>query len=99
MVFRRNRNRTNKFKSYMIVKKVFNEYVIVKRDEASKERESGLQLLEVENPYSGVVMASFDEAEVAVGAHVVYQRQAGIPIEIDGQQLVVLRKVEIFCEL
>ncbi len=84
-----------------IVKKVYNEYVIVKRDEAEKETASGLILTDsaVEQPYTGVVVATFDENEVAIGAKVVYQRGAGIPVEIDGTGYVVLRKVEIFCEL
>ena len=84
-----------------IVKKVYNEYVIVKRDEGKKETESGLVLADsaVEHPYTGVVVASFNEEEISVGARVVYTRGAGIPVEIDGQIFVVLRKVEIFCEL
>lgn len=84
-----------------IVKKVYNEYVIVKRDEGKKETESGLVLADsaVEHPYTGVVVASFNEEEISVGARVVYTRGAGIPVEIDGQIFVVLRKVDIFCEL
>lgn len=84
-----------------VVKKVFNEYVIVKRDEGKKETESGLVLADqaVEHPYTGVVMASFDESIFNIGARVLYQRQAGQGVEIDGDKLVVLRKSEIFCEL
>jgi co-chaperonin GroES (HSP10) len=84
-----------------IVKKMYNEYVIVKRDEAKKETESGLLLAEsaVEHPYTGVVVATFNEEQVAIGARVVYQRGAGSPVEIDGVIYVVLRKVDLFCEL
>lgn len=84
-----------------IVKKVYNEYVIIKRDEAEKETASGLILADsaVEAPSTGVVFATFSEDEVAIGEKVLYQRGAGIPIEIDGVGYLVLRKVEIICAL
>jgi hypothetical protein len=82
------------------VKKVYNEYVIIRRDEGSKQV-GAIELLDqsVEQPFSGVVVCSFDEAQIPDGAHILYQRNAAQPVTIDGELYWVLRKVDVICEL
>lgn len=82
-----------------MVKKMFNEFVIIKQDEAAKEI-GGIELLSaLDHPQSGTVMASFDEEVIPVGIRIAHQRGAAQPVVLEGEPFGILRKVDIICEL
>jgi co-chaperonin GroES (HSP10) len=83
-----------------MVKKMFNEYLLIRRDEGVKQIGT-IELLDttVERPFSGTVVSSFDESEVAINIRIAYQRNAGTPIFVEGEEYWVVRKVDIICEL
>lgn len=82
-----------------MVRKVFNEYVIIRKDEASKQV-GGIELLNaLEHPQSGVVVATYDEDIIPVGIRIAHQRSSAQPFVLNGEELGLLRKVDIICEL
>jgi co-chaperonin GroES (HSP10) len=83
-----------------MVKKMFNEYLLIRRDEGVKQIGS-IELLDttVERPFSGTVVSTFDDSQVAVNIRIAYQRNSGTPIFVEGEEYWVVRKVDIICEL
>lgn len=81
------------------LKKVFNEYVIIKKDDGVKEV-SGIALMsEIEKPQSGVVVNAFDLDMFPVGMRLCHTRNAAQPLLLDGEEFGLLRKVDIICEI
>lgn len=79
---------------------MFNEYLLIRRDEGVKQIGS-IELLDttVERPFSGTVVSTFDDSQVAVNIRIAYQRNSGTPIFVEGEEYWVVRKVDIICEL
>lgn len=81
------------------LKKVFNEYVIIKKDDGVKQIGEIELLQEINKPQSGVVINSFDLEQFPVGMRLAHTRNAAQPIVLEGEELGFIRKVDIICEL
>ncbi|QNN23904.1 co-chaperone GroES [Planctomycetales bacterium ZRK34] len=91
--------------------KPLNDRVIVQPEEAATRTESGLYLPESaqEKPMTGKVIAAGpgkvnDDGErtaleVKVGDRVVYGKYSGNEVEINGEQVVILRESELLAKL
>jgi chaperonin GroES len=82
--------------------------VLVKKTEAEKSTSSGLLIASgLDNPQDEGIVVAVGEGRltskdvlvpiaIKVDDRVIFQKGAGIPVKIDGEELVVLREYEIY---
>lgn len=87
--------------------KVLGARIVVKVEEETNVRASGLIVMSdaVEPKFQGIVVATGDGArlddgtrmpmDISVGDNAIYSRMAGVPLSIDGENLLVINERDV----
>ena len=87
----------------MTLIKAQGDRIVVKQDDAQETTKSGIILTSQaqQKPYSGVVESVGDKVteDISIGDHIIYSRYAAVPVNVDGEEYLVIRTADVLCQL